>query len=209
MKQHPFIPETQLCNRILEYLNDTQPQYLTHHCLRSHAYSTLISESKNDHLDQEILFCTTALHDLGLCQHNSQRSRFEVLGADLAVEFLEKNGFEKSKCEIVWDGIALHTSFEIALRKQAEIANAASGILFDVVGGPQIRLIGKKNLEKILSIYPRLNLKKNLVDDMVTFIQNNPKTVTGTILSEVAILKTPETKCPNFVDLINDAPFPE
>ncbi|XDD53463.1 HD domain-containing protein [Leptospira sp. WS4.C2] len=209
MNHHPYIPDSQLCNRILEYLNDTQPEYLTHHCLRSHAYSALISESKNDNIDQEILFCTTALHDLGLCQHNSQKSRFEVLGADLAVEFLGKNGLDKIKCEIVWDGIALHTSFEIAFRKQAEIANAAAGILFDVVGGPQIRLIGKKNLEKILTMYPRLNLKKNLVNDMVSFIQKNPKTVTGTILSEVAILKTPETNCPNFVDLINRAPFPE
>lgn len=209
MKSHHYIPDSSICNRVIEYLYDVQPKYLTNHCLRSHAFATLLSETKNEKIDREVLFCTTALHDLGLCQHGKQKSRFEVLGADIAVDFLSQNGFEKNKCDIVWDGIALHTSFEIALRKQPEIANAASGIMFDVIGGPQLRIIGKTNLEKILTTYPRVNLKNNLVTDMVSYIQQNPKTVTGTILSEVAIRKSPETNCPNFVKLIEEAPFPE
>ena len=99
---------------------------VTHECL-SHKRSADRSRRKRGsqtsmHRDDvENLYLHAAaddqvLHDVGLTSQADRGRRFEVDGAEAAVDLLRANGLEAARAEIVWNAIALHTSPGIAER---------------------------------------------------------------------------------------------
>ena len=50
-------------------------------------------------------------HDMGLThQHSSEDRRFEVVGANVARDFLRSQGIAQQDIDTVWTAIALHTT---------------------------------------------------------------------------------------------------
>jgi hypothetical protein len=61
---------------------------------------------------------------------------FEVDGADASREHLHKEGqkWDDHRIQTVWDAIALHTSPDIAIYKQTEVAIVSIGTYTELVG---------------------------------------------------------------------------
>ena len=72
--------------------------------------------------DDELLFLSCILHDIGLAAQADRGRRFEVDGAEAAVDLLRANGLEAARARLVWDAIALHTSAGIAEHRGNEVA---------------------------------------------------------------------------------------
>jgi hypothetical protein len=118
------------------------------------------------------LLIACLFHDSGTIRDNSPE-RFEVTGADRAVEFARAAGRDAASCRAIWDAIALHTSPGLAERRGAlcELTRGGVGVDFgrgaEVVTEPQGRAIH--------AAYPRLAMERSLVDLIVRQARERPE----------------------------------
>ncbi|NAZ80418.1 HD domain-containing protein [Kineococcus sp. R8] len=131
-------PETPLARTAHEFLVGGSAQTLVNHSLRSYLFARRVADLRglrpDVDFDDEVVFVSCALHDVGLTEAGNGDQRFEVDGADLAVRVLRDAGMAADRTSLVWDAIALHTSAGIADRKAPEIALSFYGIALDVFG---------------------------------------------------------------------------
>ncbi|HEX2314693.1 MAG TPA: damage-inducible protein [Thermomonospora sp.] len=79
--------------------------------------------------------------------------------------FLTGLGYPEEKVEVVWDAVALHLCYEIALRKRPEIALVTAGAGYDLSPfGPPLPA---GYAERIHSALPRLHASAVLYDAIV------------------------------------------
>jgi hypothetical protein len=91
------------------------------HSIRTHRYALrhagLLGLRADDDFDAELLFVACVLHDIGAFDAFDGPQRFEVEGADAAAALLRDHGRSDADVDLVWQGIALHTSPGIAERR--------------------------------------------------------------------------------------------
>lgn len=103
----------------LALLNRSCAAAIVHHSARALRYALAITKREDVAVDHAALVHACLLHDLGASVLATSAERFEVQGADLAVQFLEQHegdGWSQSRREAVWAAIAVHTSPHIAER---------------------------------------------------------------------------------------------
>jgi hypothetical protein len=105
-------------------------------------------------IDEEIAFCGSLLHDLGLVPGYVGDNRFEVDGAEAARAFCIKHQVSPERAEQVWSAIALHTSPGIAPRMATEIALVHFGAGLELLGFG-LDQIPPQLVAEILTRYPR------------------------------------------------------
>jgi HD superfamily phosphohydrolase YqeK len=94
---------------------------ILNHSLRVYFYATALAKHNNsvyfsDPAKHDLLFTACLFHDIGTTDTYDGPSRFEVEGADAAVEHLSEYGVTEQDKHDVWTAIALHTSPQIAER---------------------------------------------------------------------------------------------
>ena len=91
------------------------------HSIRTHRYALrhagLLGLKPDADFDAELLFVACVLHDVGAFDAFDGPQRFEVEGADAAATLLRARGRSEAEVDLVWQGIALHTSPGIAERR--------------------------------------------------------------------------------------------
>lgn len=166
-------PDSALCQAATELAERVSEPFLFHHVMRSYVYADWIGQRRKAAYDREVLYVATVLHDLGLTAIAPVQARFEIEGADAARELLARHGMSGQRLELVWDAIALHTTAEIPLRKSTEIALCSQGIIWDLRGVPADADAGGLR-ERVLEVYPRLDLNRALPAALVGLYQKNP-----------------------------------
>ena len=155
---------------------DSEPEYLYNHSVRSYLFARIAANERGliagRDFDQNLLFVSCVLHDIGLTQAADKGSRFEVDGADTAVQMLCANGLDPQRADIVWQAIALHTSGGIAERRALEIALTRTGISIDL--GSSAQAIDDRDASLIHERYPRLQIARQLTDAIVCQAQGRP-----------------------------------
>ena len=128
-------PDTELCRRATALVAKVSPPFLFNHCVRTFHFGDALGQRDDVEYDRELLYLSAMLHDIGLTDTYAHSGhRFEVEGADRARAFVVEHGLPDDKADIVWDAIALNTSFGIALRKGAEVALTHLGASADFLG---------------------------------------------------------------------------
>ncbi|OAA70200.1 metal dependent phosphohydrolase [Akanthomyces lecanii RCEF 1005] len=147
------------------------------HALRSAYWAAIIAKRNpplsGSELDLELVILSCILHDMGWAETKdllSSDKRFEVDGANIARDFINKfntqegvdaSEWDHSRIQRCWDAIALHTTFSIARYAAPEVAAAASGILADFQGpyfpnGPGgENLITLDEYRAVMKLFPR------------------------------------------------------
>lgn len=91
------------------------------HSIRTHRYALrhaeLLGLKADGDFDAELLYVACVLHDIGAFDAFDGPQRFEVEGADAAAALLREHGRSEADADLVWQGIALHTSPGIAERR--------------------------------------------------------------------------------------------
>ncbi|MFF8811709.1 HD domain-containing protein [Streptomyces pactum] len=169
-------PRTEVVLAALRLAEECESVPLFHHSLRTYFFGRLVGEQlglrAGEDYDDQLLFLGCVLHDTGLSPRGDGSQRFEVDGADLAAEFLARQGLPAAEVEVVWDAIALHTTDTIALRKRPEIALVSRGARFDITGGPVSLPAG--HVERVHAALPRLDVASALHEAIVGQTSRNP-----------------------------------
>ncbi|GIJ49960.1 hypothetical protein Val02_68460 [Virgisporangium aliadipatigenens] len=190
-------PSTPLADAALRYARETQPDWLTHHCLRAYLFGRAVGEAGGEEFDDELLFVAALLHDLGLTDAADTGQRFEVDGADAAAAFLESAGMAASRVGVVWEAIALHTSLGLTKRSPAEVRLMQAGTMLDVAGP------AAKVPPEALAALPRGDVAQRLMDVIVAQALRDPRKARPTTFAgELLRQRHPEAAGPTFAELV-------
>ena len=163
------LPDTGLTRDTYEYVAGGTPLFVFHHSVRSYVFAR--AHARNQGLragtdyDDEQLFASCLLHDIGLSDEGNGDQRFEVDGADTAVAFLRGRGVEERRIAITWDAIALRRGTEVALTQ--------AGIGTDILG------LRRESLpaglaDRVHTLLPRQDLAYALSDAIVAQARAKP-----------------------------------
>ncbi|MBG0822632.1 HD domain-containing protein [Planomonospora sp. ID91781] len=172
----PF-PRTDLALNAMRFARGIEDPAIFNHSMRTYLYGRFIGEEQGlrpgRDYDDELLFLGCVLHDVGLSDEGNGGRRFELDGADLAAGFLREQGVASDRVEVVWDAVALHLCYDIALRKRPEIALVTAGAGFDLgPGGPYSLPDGYA--DRVHAVLPRLHAAAVLYDAIVGQAAGNP-----------------------------------
>lgn len=187
----PF-PRTELATAVVRFAERIEQPAVFNHSMRTYLYGRFVGEQKGmrpgDDYDDELLFAACVLHDAGLSDEGNRDQGFDVDGADLAAEFLTAEGVSPDRVEVVWEGIALHLCFHVAVRKRPEIALVSIGAGYDLGPDPQYQL-PEGYADRVHAALPRLHGAAALYDAIVGQALDKPHkappfTVPGELLRQ-------------------------
>lgn len=187
------IPDTPLITAALKYTRLHSADFAFNHIQRSMLFGFIISDKLPElaNRDREVHAIAALMHDIGWDPTGeliSKDKRFEVDGANAARDFLKKEApqWDKHRLQLVWDAIALHTTGTIVFHKEAEVAACAYGIWADFQGPDRVQggLLTWEEYNKVVEVFPRLELMRNLKCMMLHFCHTKPATTYDNTVGE-------------------------
>jgi len=202
------VSDTPLVTAVVEYARRLSEPYLFNHAMRSWLFAEAIGRMKGIDYDREVVAVGTVLHDIGLTTGVSGPNRFEVNGADAALSFIRGKGLSDRRAQLIWDLIALNSTPSLALHKEPEVAVGTMGIGLDF-GGFFVEALPAGDLDRIVSAYPRLKMKRAFADTCCRLVTAKPETSYDNFLRDFGERFVPGYKTASTVDLLMNAPFEE
>jgi hypothetical protein len=199
-------PDSELARKAAGLAEHAHSEVLLNHVHRAWWFAEFIGKKRKMKYDRELVYIASLLHNLGLSEEHAADKRFEVDGADAASKFLHTHDYPKAKTDIVWDAIALHTTADIADRREPEVALVHFGAYVDVLGF-RVDEISPQLIDETIALYPRLGFKKAFTEALAELARKKPHTAIGTGLADIARRLVPDLDIPNVCDIVLGAPF--
>lgn len=189
------IPEMPACLEALSIAHASLPASILYHSLRVFLYTTVFLKQDDTSIEPisplqspcpkyHHIFLACIFHDLGVsAAFNDNAERFEVTGADAAVNLMRRYAEDDAAMREVWLAISLHTSPGIAERMggltralrlavKADFGSYPVPDLGDLHGQEWASAAGWELMDEEL---PRLDIEKDLGDAVVRQGLNRPE----------------------------------
>jgi HD superfamily phosphodiesterase len=203
------IPDSALAREATELVRDSASPLVFDHSRRVFVFGSLRGQQQGLEFDPELLYVGAMFHDLGLTERFRRTDqRFELDGADEARRFLRDHGITGEPADRVWAGIALHTTPEIPLHMAAEVALVTRGVELDVLGIGYDTITDEQRAA-VVAAHPRPDFKNQILAAFTEGIKDRPATTFGNVKADVLAHFDPAYHRTNFVDLIQNSPWPE
>ena len=202
------VPDAPLITAVIEHAQHLSEPYLFNHAMRSWLFAEAIGRTRGIDYDREVVAIGTILHDIGLTASVSGPNRFEVNGANAALSFIKGKGLSDRRAQLIWDLVALNSTPSLALHKEPEVAVGTMGIGLDY-GGFGIEALPTADVERILSAFPRLSMKRQFADACCRLVTAKPDTSYDNFLRDFGERFVQGYKAVSTVDLLMNAPFDE
>ena len=172
------LPDSEIARAAKQFVYDISPAFVAHHSLRSYLYGRELAAAKglrpDVDYDDELVFLSCILHDLGVTDYANGDQRFEVDGADAAARFLRDHEVQEARVTTAWQAIALHTSIGLAHKFGAEQAITQMGIAADIVGADS-HLLPPGFADRVHASWPRHDLGYALTELIADQVEANPE----------------------------------
>ena len=199
-------PDSEVAQKAAALVEHAHSPAMLNHVHRTWWFAEFLGRKRQMKYDRELLYLGSLLHDLGLTEAYAADKRFEVDGADAATRLLSGYQYSNEKTRLVWDSIALHSSADIAIRREPEVALVHLGAHVDVMG-LNIDEIYPELIDAVLAEYPRIGFKKAFTDALAEIARKKPQTAVGTGLADIGRRLIHGLEIPNVYDVICAAPF--
>src|SRR5882724_2055933 len=164
-----ILPTGPLAEASLAIARSSESQSIVDHSIRSFLFARLLADEEgclhDTDYNEELLFASTVMHDLGLGEHATGEARFEVEGADLAATVLREHGVAEPQIDQVWEAIALHSSLGIADRRGLLTYLTHKGVFMDV--GRVADAVADRLRQEVFTAYPRPAGDRSVADEIV------------------------------------------
>jgi hypothetical protein len=203
------LPDSEIARAARQFVSDVSPAFVAYHSVRSYLFGRELAAAKglrrDVDYDDELVFLSCILHDLGVTEYANGDQRFEVDGADAAARFLRDHGVPEARVTTVWQAIALHTSIGLAHKFGPEQAVAQMGIGADIIGLDR-QMLPTGFADDVHSSWPRHDLGFALVELIADQIETNPaKGPPLTFPGHLHQLMCPTTPPVTWFDLVRTA----
>jgi hypothetical protein len=171
------LPDSDIALAATEFTLRSAPEFIYNHSVRSYLFAREVAAASGmragEDYDEELVYLSCVLHDIGATDQANGDQRFEVDGADAAAAFLRRHDIDEDRITPVWTAIALHTSPGLAHRFGTVPAVAQMGIGTDIIG------LGKGLLpngfaERVHERWPRHNLGYRLAAVIARQVHDKP-----------------------------------
>ncbi|OKI30068.1 HD domain-containing protein [Streptomyces sp. CB03911] len=203
------IPDSRLATEATELVHSVSTELLYHHSRRVFLFGALRGRRRGLDFDAELLYLAAMFHDLGLApEHRSSGRRFEIDGAEAAADFLRGHGAAPEDVRVVWEAVALHTTPEIPALMAPVIALTTAGVELDVLG------IGYGDVDErdraaVVAAHPRPDFKRGILRAFHQGVADRPASTFGNVKADVLARFSPGFERIDFVDVIENSPWPE
>jgi len=203
------VPDSAIARAATQLIRDTEDDLLYNHSRRVFFWGALTGGRRELKYDPELLYLGAMFHDMGLTQrYSSPDLRFEVDGANAALDFMKSYGVSERAIEDVWTAIALHTTPGIPEHMRPTIALVTAGVEMDVLG-IAYREFTHEQRDQVCAHHPReANFKENIIDHFAEGIVRKPLTTFGNVKADVLALKDMNYVRPNFCSMILASAWP-
>jgi hypothetical protein len=201
------LPDTKLAHGAVQLASEAYPPYLFNHAMRTYVFGALAGRAQKMQFDEEALYIACLLHDIGLTARFEGDMPFEIQGAQAAKNFLLEQGVSKERAELIWDGIAMHTSF-IAMFKRPEVSLVADGASSDFVGPDPVE-VSAGQVAETLNVFPRLKFKEQVLKTCAGVASRHPAGARSGFIRDIGERLVPDFHPPNICDLMEKSPFAE
>jgi HD domain len=163
------LPTGRLADASLATARASTSKPIADHSIRSFLFARVLADeegSLNDaDYDEDLLFASTVMHDLGLGEQAAGEARFEVEGADLVAGVLREHGVAEPDIDRVWEAIALHSSVGIADRRGLLTHLTHRGVFLDA--GHNTDAVTDRLRLEVFNAYPRLAGDRSIADAII------------------------------------------
>jgi hypothetical protein len=158
------LPKTLLVSRAATLVTELGPPALTGHVFRTWAWGVVFALRDGLRFDREAFALGALLHDVALTRRSTGVTCFAADGAGQAVSLLRAWGGSEDLVSTVGNAICLHVRVAVppTLGTEAHLVHAGAGV--DVIGGARFAEIPEDVRERILRMYPRLEMKAFLLE---------------------------------------------
>lgn len=169
-------PDSAAVREAFALAQDASPPYLLNHCLRAYFWARLLDTDTRP-FDDEAVFVALLLHDLGLTDRGRLKGEaphcFTVVGARAAEELAARHQWTDSRARLTANAITLHLNVMVGAEqgKEAQMVRAGSGA---DVAGLGLAVLERDQIAEVVSAYPRLALKSEMVGVLMTETHERP-----------------------------------
>src|SRR5690625_2465516 len=157
------IPDSKLAQEATELVREFASELIYDHSRRVYIFGALRGEQDGIAYDPELLYVGAMFHDLGLTdKYRTTDQRFEIDAANVARDFLKDYKITGEAGDKVWNAIALHTTPEIPLHMDPEVALVTRGVELDVLG-IDYDAITDEQLDQVVAAHPRPDFKNRIL----------------------------------------------
>src|SRR5690625_4320582 len=203
------IPDSKMAHDATELLRDVANDLVFDHSRRVFIFGSLRGEEEGLAYDPELLYIGAMFHDLGLTEkYRRTDQRFEIDAADVARSFLGEYGIDGDAADKVWNAIALHTTPEIPLHMDPEVALVTRGVELDVLG-IGFHAITDEQRQAVVEAHPRPDFKNRILAAFTNGLKDRPETTFGNVKADVLDHFMPGFQRGDFVEVIRSNPWSE
>ena len=142
-----------------------RPTPLIGHSYRTFAWATILAADRGTRPDEEALYVSALLHDVGLSEAQGERAAtspveptcFTLVGAERAELLALRNGWNQRRAKIAAEAITLHMNLRLA-DGAPEAKLMMAGAQLDVLGTGHWRL-AESTIDSVLRRWPRAGTK--------------------------------------------------
>lgn len=165
------IPDSKIASLAIEEANDVYNPSLLKHCYRTYFFSSGLAISQNLKIDEEFLFTTSILHDIGLTEkhnHICSKQCFAIYGGNFIKQFALKNGIDALKASNMQTAIDMHLNPYVDKEKYGNEAYFLSkGAAMDVIGAHSFQL-SQNFTNTVHERFPRTNFRNDILETMTS-----------------------------------------
>lgn len=203
------IPDSKMTQDATDLLRDVASDLVFDHSRRVFLFGSLRGQEQDLDYDPELLYIGAMFHDLGLTEkYGRTDQRFEIDAADVARSFLKEYGIDGEAGDKVWNAIALHTTPEIPLHMDPEVALVTRGVELDVLG-IGFHAITDEQRQAVVEAHPRPDFKNRILAAFTNGLKDRPETTFGNVKADVLDHFMPGFQRGDFVEVIRSNPWSE
>lgn len=188
------VPDSRLAAAAVDLATVHMPQWLLEHSYRTFHFGVALLGAAGRRPDAELLFVGSILHDIALGTDLDQAdTSFEVVGAQVAEEFMVRSGANLARANAVADAVNLHLLLSTADDERPEVAGVHLGAGLDVIG---LRTgdITQEVLAAVLTAHPR----GRFVDELIAAMETEARKPNSTIAELIRVF--------GFIEMIKTCP---
>lgn len=203
------IPDSKMAQDATDLVRDVADDLVFHHSRRVFLFGSLRGLEQGLTYDPELVYIGAMFHDLGLTdKYRTKNQRFEIDAADVARNFLSEYGITGEAGDKVWNAIALHTTPEIPLHMDPEVALVTRGVELDVLG-IGFDAISDDQRAAVVAAHPRPDFKNRILAAFTNGLKDRPETTFGNVKADVLEHFVPGFQRGDFVEVIRNNAWAE
>lgn len=203
------IPDSKMAQDATNLLRDVADDLVFHHSRRVFLFGSLRGQEQGLEYDPELVYVGAMFHDLGLTDtYRTTDQRFEIDAANVARNFLSEYGITGEAGDKVWNAIALHTTPEVPLHMDPEVALVTRGVELDVLG-IGYDAISDAQRSEVVAAHPRPDFKNRILAAFTNGLKDRPETTFGNVKADVLEHFVPGFQRGDFVEVIRNNSWPE